>query len=99
MILEQRIPKEFYSLFRTKNMDSYMQILVAIYDENSEVFTALGLTREECQLIIEDTVERARIVWVSGDELINENESGQMIQNDQDIESAEQKYSDSRDLY
>ena len=95
MILEQRIPKEFYSLFRTKNMDSYMQILVAIYDENSEVFTALGLTREECQLIIEDTVERARIVWVSGDELINENESGQMIQNDQDIESAEQKYSDS----
>ena len=72
-----------------------MQILVAIYDENSEVFTALGLTREECQLIIEDTVERARIVWVSGDELINENESGQMIQNDQDIESAEQKYSDS----
>lgn len=95
MILEQRIPKEFYSLFRTKNMDSYMQILVAIYDENSEVFTALGLTREECQLIIEDTVERARIVWVSGDELINENESGQIIQNDQDIESAEQKYSDS----
>ena len=95
MILEQRIPKEFYSLFRTKNMDSYMQILVAIYDENSEVFTALGLTREECQLIIEDTVERARIVWVSGDELINENESGQMIQNDQDIESVEQKYSDS----
>ena len=72
-----------------------MQILVAIYDENSEVFTALGLTREECQLIIEDTVERARIVWVSGDELINENESGQIIQNDQDIESAEQKYSDS----
>ena len=72
-----------------------MQILVAIYDENSEVFTALGLTREECQLIIEDTVERARIVWVSGDELINENESGQMIQNDPDIESAEQKYSDS----
>lgn len=95
MILKQRIPKEFYSLFRTKNMDSYMQVLVAIYDENSEVFTALGLTREECQLIIEDIVEKARIVWISGDELMNENESTPAVYADTYIADEEQKYSDS----
>ena len=32
MTLKDRIPKEFYSLFRTKNMDAYMQIVVALYD-------------------------------------------------------------------
>ena len=42
MILKKKIPKEFYKLFRTKNRDAYMQFLVAIYEENNEVYTALG---------------------------------------------------------
>lgn len=49
MILKKKIPKEFYKLFRTKNRDAYMQFLVAIYEENNEVYTALGLTIEECR--------------------------------------------------
>ena len=56
MTLKDRIPKEFYSLFRTKNMDAYMQIVVALYEENNEVYASLGLTREECQIIIADTI-------------------------------------------
>ena len=40
MILKKKIPKEFYKLFRTKNCDAYMQFLVAIYEENNEVYTA-----------------------------------------------------------
>ena len=39
MILKKEIPKEFYKLFRTKNRDAYMQFLVAIYEENNEVYT------------------------------------------------------------
>lgn len=49
MILNKRIPKDFYKLFRTKNMDIYMDCLVAIYEANSELYTALGLTFEEGQ--------------------------------------------------
>ena len=41
MTLKDRIPKEFYSLFRTKNMDAYMQIVVALYEENNEVIDIL----------------------------------------------------------
>ena len=62
MILKDRIPKEFYSLFRTKNMDAYVRIIVAIYEENNEVYASFGLTREECFAIIEDTIEAAGIV-------------------------------------
>ncbi len=68
MILKDRIPKEFYSLFRTKNMDAYMQIVVAIYEENNEVYASLGLTREECHAIIEDTVSKASIVWLEDED-------------------------------
>ena len=64
MILKDRIPKEFYSLFRTKNMDAYVRIIVAIYEENNEVYASFGLTREECFAIIEDTIEDAGIVWL-----------------------------------
>ena len=63
MTLKDRIPKEFYSLFRTKNMDAYMQIVVALYEENNEVYASLGLTREECQIIIADTISKTGIVW------------------------------------
>lgn len=68
MILKKRIPKDFYKLFRTGNRDAYMQFLVAIYEENNEVYASLGLTMEECRVIIEDTITRARIVWEEEDE-------------------------------
>ena len=44
MILQKRIPKDFYRLFRTRNMEAYMMFLVAIYDENNELYTAMGLS-------------------------------------------------------
>ena len=62
MTLKDRIPKEFYSLFRTKNMDAYMQIVVALYEENNEVYASLGLTREECQIIIADTISKSLLI-------------------------------------
>ena len=52
MILKKKIPKEFYKLFRTKNRDAYMQFLVAIYEENNEVYTALddrGMPCDYCR--------------------------------------------------
>ena len=49
MILKKQIPEDFYKLFRTRNMDAYMMFLAAIYEENSELYTALGLTLEEGQ--------------------------------------------------
>lgn len=44
-------------------MDAYMQIVVALYEENNEVYASLGLTREECQIIIADTISKTGIVW------------------------------------
>ena len=85
MTLKDRIPKEFYSLFRTKNMDAYMQIVVALYEENNEVYASLGLTREECQIIIADTISKTGIVWQTD---YNEDESdednGSMDNHDDD---------------
>lgn len=40
-----------------------MQFLVAIYEENNEIYASLGLTVEECRAIIADTIMKARIVW------------------------------------
>lgn len=66
MILKKKIPADFYKLFRTKNRDAYMQFLVAIYEENNEIYASLGLTVEECRAIIADTIMKARIVWGAG---------------------------------
>lgn len=63
MILKDRIPKEFYGLFRTKNMESYMQIVTGLYEENNQLYASYGLTREECHAIIEDIIANRRIVW------------------------------------
>lgn len=64
MLLKKRIPKDFYKLFRTRNMDAYMMFLAAIYDENNAVYTALGLTAEEGQAIIGETISRMQIEWM-----------------------------------
>jgi hypothetical protein len=63
MILKNQIPKEFYSLFRTKNMDAYMSFLVAIYEANSAIYSAFGLTIEEGQNIITEIISKTDIDW------------------------------------
>ena len=68
MILKKQIPEDFYKLFRTRNMDAYMMFLVAIYEENSELYTALGLTLEEGQAIIAETMSRGQIDWQEDEE-------------------------------
>ena len=32
MILKKKIPRDFYKLFRTQNMEYYMQLLTALYE-------------------------------------------------------------------
>lgn len=63
MILSKRIPKEFYKLFRTQNMEYYMTFLVAIYEENNEAYTSLGLTAGEGLAIIRETAARMKMKW------------------------------------
>ncbi len=63
MILKKRIPKDFYKLFRTRNMDSYMIFLVELYEENSRTFGAIGLTVEESKAVISEAIARANIEW------------------------------------
>ena len=68
MILKKTIPKDFYKLFRTRNMDAYMMFLVSIYDENNEVYTALGLTIEDGQAIIGELCSKMQIEWMEDSE-------------------------------
>lgn len=64
MVLKDRIPREFYKLFRTQNMDCFMSVLVAIYEENSEFYTSLGLTENECRAIINEELVKQKTEWV-----------------------------------
>ncbi len=63
MILQKRIPKDFYKLFRTQNMQYYMLILVALYDENMRAYMSLGLTEQECRIIVGETISKASMQW------------------------------------
>lgn len=63
MILQKRIPKEFYKLFRTQNMQCYMMVLISLYEENARAYMSLGLTEQECKIIIGDTIAKASIQW------------------------------------
>ncbi len=45
-----------------------MMFLVSIYDENNEVYTALGLTIEEGQAIIGEVISRLQIEWMEDGE-------------------------------
>lgn len=82
MILKNKIPKDFYKLFRTKNHDAYMQLIAAVYEENNEVYTTLGLTQEECCAVIRDTIARARIIWESEDEIQEQEETAEVLAED-----------------
>ncbi len=63
MILQKRIPKDFYKLFRTQNMQHYMIFLVALYEENTRAYMSLGLTEQECTNIISETIFKSSIQW------------------------------------
>lgn len=58
-------------------MDAYMQFLVAIYKANSEIYATIGLTNDECRMIISETIYKAHIAWQK-DELddVDEEENG-----------------------
>ncbi len=76
MILKKTIPKDFYKLFRTRNMDAYMMFLVSIYDENNEVYTALGLTIEDGQAIIGELCSKMQIEWMEDSEELPDSAPG-----------------------
>ncbi|MDE6221631.1 MAG: hypothetical protein K2G51_14625 [Lachnospiraceae bacterium] len=78
MLLKKRIPKDFYKLFRTRNMDAYMTFLAAIYDENNAVYTAAGLTIEEGQAIIGETISGMQIEWMEDAEE-TQNQAGNAV--------------------
>ena len=63
MQLNQRIPRDFYKLFRTKNREAYMQFVTALYEENNEMSSSFGLTKEECCVIIDDTIKASSLQW------------------------------------
>ena len=63
MNLLERIPKDFYKLFGSKYMDYYMVFLVAIYEESSRSYSALGLTEQECRAIINEQLAVVTIDW------------------------------------
>ncbi|MCR4803083.1 MAG: DUF5716 family protein [Lachnospiraceae bacterium] len=63
MSLMQQIPKDFYRVFRTKNMEHYFEILVELYNANMEGYNAFGITKSECRDIINETMVRLHIVW------------------------------------
>lgn len=78
MTLKDKIPEQFYKLFRTKNRNYYMIFLVALYDENNEMYTSLGLTIEEGKQIIQENINQFRMEWKvdteDAQELENEND-------------------------
>lgn len=63
MNLMEKIPKDFYKLFGSKYMDYYMIFLIAIYEENGNAYSSLGLTEQECRAIINEKLASATIDW------------------------------------
>lgn len=63
MSLIQQIPKDFYRVFRTRNMEHYFTILVELYKVNMEEYHAFGMTKSECRDIINETMVEQKIVW------------------------------------
>lgn len=63
MIMRDRIPDKFYSLFRTKNLEHYMKILIRLYEENNGLYTSLDLTMGQCRQIIMEMMGSQKISW------------------------------------
>ena len=63
MNLINRIPKDFYKLFASKYIDYYMVFLIAIYEEAANSYSVLGLTEEECRVIMNEKITNAALFW------------------------------------
>lgn len=75
MILKKKIPKDFYKLFRTQNMDYYMQLLTDLYRTSREAYAFSQLTDAECRSILAETIAKVNLVWWE-DETERADESG-----------------------
>ena len=75
MILKKKIPKDFYKLFRTQNMDYYMQLLTDLYRTSREAYALSQLTDAECKSILAETIAKVNLVWWE-DETERADESG-----------------------
>ncbi len=63
MRLASRIPKDFYKLFNGKYRDYYIHFLMDIYREDTQAYSFLGLTEDECKNIIDDCLENLSFDW------------------------------------
>ena len=63
MIMKDKIPENFYGLFRTKNLDHYMKILIRLYEENNGWYTSSGLTLGQCRQIILELIGSQKMSW------------------------------------
>lgn len=80
MSLIQQIPKDFYRVFRTRNMEHYFTILVELYKANMGEYYAFGMTKSECRDIINETMSEQKIVWQEDEEEQDVNaEAGEQI--------------------
>ena len=70
MSMMEQIPEKFYRVFRTKNRQHYMDILVALYKENIEEYHSFGLTKTECRDIINEIMAEYKMVWQEDEEEI-----------------------------
>lgn len=61
MILKKKIPRDFYKLFRTQNMEYYMQLLTALYEADQEAYALTQLTDSECRSILAETIARVNL--------------------------------------
>ncbi|MEE1087221.1 MAG: DUF5716 family protein [Schaedlerella sp.] len=75
MSLISRIPREFYKLFGSKYVEYYMMFLVSIYEETLNSYSVLGMTEDECRLIMNEKMTSAALFW---DE-VGENEEGEFL--------------------
>ena len=62
MILKKKIPRDFYKLFRTQNMEYYMQLLTALYEADQEAYALTQLTDSECRSILAETIARVNLM-------------------------------------
>lgn len=68
MSLMQQIPKDFYRVFRTRNREHYIAILIELYRANMEEYHVFGLTKNECRDIINETMVERSMVWQEDEE-------------------------------
>jgi hypothetical protein len=66
-------------------MDAYMMLLVEIYEANSMIYNAFGLTIEEGQQIITETLSKSKIEWQEDSEDEEEYMASAMADTTEDV--------------